>query len=104
VMNGAIRIRADAVQLAFFAAFSDDGLGGELAGLVLRPICAPAGRTRRGGTGLLAGGETRRGNWGKVDVLALGDRRGLGDLNEDLTVPINRFRGAWFRTTHIMSA
>ena len=38
MMHGAIRIRADAAEFAFFAAFGDDSLGGELASFILRPI------------------------------------------------------------------
>jgi len=38
MMHGAFWICADAAQLALLAAFGDDGLGGELARLVLRPI------------------------------------------------------------------
>ena len=38
MVHGAFGICADAPQLALFAALGDNGLGGELAGLVLRPV------------------------------------------------------------------
>src|SRR6202011_798713 len=38
VMNGASGIGADLVDFALAVAIRDDGLGGELAGLVLRPL------------------------------------------------------------------